>query len=509
LYDAARILTKNRGRYIANADMAVTVKRIPVYFTPDPKRIIARFYMMGNEVEAKSIIQKILDLSEEQTRFTLNGVLRDFSKRHRNISRIFEKNFRNIEHLVVDLGHDLTSLSTERKLLVGSYFTTEYAIESAAFFNPSIVEDPDQSGLEDGQRRIIVSFRGTGEGHISSIVFRRGIIDKNNGLVFEPVGNLVDEPEYVRRHVYDKELFLEKLHEMNIHKDIVNTVMDRLGEQFIYGELRASIEETLQDTELSYTRKKVLEAINWVADSHYEISFSLDTAISERVIFPISYTESNGIEDARFVRFVDDDGTVVYYATYTAYNGYAVLPKLLKTDDFYQFEIKPIHGDVARNKGMALFPRKIKNKYAMLSRVDGINNYIMFSEDVHFWQEVHKIQEPTYPWELTRIGNAGSPLETDEGWLIVTHGVGPMRRYCLGALLLDSRNPTKVIAASREPILMPNEEERDGYVPNVVYSCGSIIHNGELIVPYGVSDYASSFASIPLEELFSALSNRR
>ena len=486
--------------------MAITVKRFPTHFAADPKRIIARFYMIGGDEEVKTVVKNILALSDDQARSTLSQVLRDFSKRHRNISRVFEKSYNNVERFVTELGHDPSALSTERKLLMGSYFTMEYAIESAAFFNPSIVEDPDQSELEDGQKRFIVSFRATGEGHISSLVFRRGIIDKNNGLVFEPAGNLVDEPEQIKRYVYDKKIFLAKLKEMNIHKDIVDTVMDRLGDQFIYGELRASIEETLQDTELSYSRKKVLESINWLADSHYEISFSLDTAISERVIFPVSYSESNGIEDARFVRFTDDDGTVNYYATYTAYNGYAILPKLLKTEDFYHFEVKPIHGEVARNKGMALFPRKIKGKYAMLSRVDGINNYVMLSEDVHFWQEVHKIQEPHYPWELTRIGNSGSPLETDRGWLVVTHGVGPMRRYCLGAILLDLEDPTKVIAASKEPILTPNEEERDGYVPNVVYSCGSIIHNGELIIAYGISDSASTFAAIPLEELYETLS---
>lgn len=487
--------------------MSLTVRRIPVRFDPQPSRIIARFYTPGEPDETRGVIRKILELSEDNCRQTLNQILRDFSKRHRNITRIFEQHYRNVEGLLPQMGVELASLSTERKLLIGSFFTMEYAIEAAAFFNPSIVEDPDQSDLENGQKRVIVSFRATGEGHISSIVFRRGVIHSNNSINFEPVGSHVDAPEIVQRYVYDKKAFIKKLDEMGIRKDIVATVMDRLGDSFIYGELRASIEETLKDQALSYSRQKVIESITWLADSHYEITFSLDTSLSERVIFPVSYTESNGIEDARFVRFTDGEGSVTYYATYTAYNGYAVLPKLLKTEDFYHFEVKPIHGEFARNKGMALFPRRIKGKYAMLSRNDGTNNFVMFSDNVHVWQEGHKIQEPTFPWELVKVGNSGSPIETDRGWLIITHGVGPMRRYSLAAVLLDLDDPTRVIARTREPILVPTEEERDGYVPNVVYSCGSIIHGDELIIAYGISDYASTFAAIELEELFDALQN--
>ena len=489
--------------------MALTVRRIPVRFAPQPSRIIPRFYTPGEPDETKGVIRKILELSEESCHQTLNHVLRDFSKRHRNISKVFEQHFLNVEAILPEMRVDAASLTQERRLLIGSFFTMEYAIEAAAFFNPSIIEDPDQSDLGNGKKRVIVSFRATGEGHISSIVFRRGVIHSNNSIDFEPVGGHVDAPEIVKRCVYNKRVFLKKLNEMGIHKDIVNTVMEGLGDTFIYGELRASIEEALKKKEISYSRQKVIESITWLADSHYEFTFSLDTALSERVIFPVSYTESNGIEDARFVRFSDDDGSVAYYATYTAYNGYAVLPKLLKTEDFYHFEVEPIHGEFAQNKGMALFPRRIKGKYAMLSRIDGRNNFVMFADNVHVWQDVHKIQEPTYPWELIRVGNSGSPIETDRGWLIVTHGVGPMRRYSLGAILLDLDDPTRMIARTREPILMPTEEERDGYVPNVVYSCGSIIHGNELIIAYGISDYASTFAAINLEELFDALNNGR
>ena len=483
----------------------INTKRKSIKFYPDSKRVITRFFMPGRSDRASSIIKKVINLSDKDVHITFSQVLRNFAQRHRNITKIFEKNFNNIKHVLNELNINSKTFSLEKKLLIGSYFTMEYSIESTAFFNPSIVEDPYQTNLEEGQKRVIVSFRATGEGHISSIVFRSGIIDKNNNLKFKAPGKYVDVPEVVKRHVYEKKLFLKKLDEMNIHKDVIDLVIDKLGDKFIYGELQASIAVAIKDTKLSYTRKKVVEAINWLADAHYEISFSLDTAISERVIFPTSYTESNGIEDARFVRFVEDDGNITYYATYTAYNGFTILPKLLQTKDFYHFNIMPMNGEKAQNKDMALFPRKIKGKYAMISRFDNVNNYIMFSNNINLWQDAQKMQGPKYPWEFVQIGNCGSPIETENGWLLITHGVGPMRKYCLGATLLDLDDPTKVIGQLNEPLLAPNDEEREGYVPNVVYSCGSMIHNNELIIPYAMSDYASTFASISLDELFSSL----
>jgi predicted GH43/DUF377 family glycosyl hydrolase len=482
--------------------MTISVNRKQIKLYPDYKRVIARFFMPGHPDRARSIIQKVLNLSEKDTHLILNQVLRNFSRRHRNISRIFENHFNNVEYILAELDVKPNSLSLQRKLLVGSYFTMEYSFESSAFFNPSIVEDPDQTNLQEGQKRIIVSFRATGEGHISSIVFRSGIIDKNTDLQFKPCGSMMEVPEAIKRHEYEKKVFMHKLSEMNIFKDVIGMVMGRLGDTFIYGELQAAIEETIKNITLTPSKKKVIEAINWLANSHYEITFSLDTAISERVIFPVSYAESNGIEDARFVRFINDDGSTVYYATYTAYNGFTILPKLMETRDFYHFKIMPLHGEQAQNKGLSLFPRKINGKYAMLSRIDGVNNYIMLSDNINIWQDAKKIQEPMYPWEFVQIGNSGSPLETEEGWLVVTHGVGPMRRYCLGVTLLDLEDPSRVIARLKEPLITPNDEEREGYVPNVVYSCGSIIHNGALIVPYSMSDYASAFATVPTNELF-------
>ena len=243
----------------------------------------------------------------------------------------------------------------------------------------------------------------------------------------------------------------------------------------------------------------------WLASSHYEIHFSIDSAISERVIFPISATEQGGIEDARFVKFTDDSGEVTYYATYTAYDGIAIMPKLISTKDFYDFKILPINGEIAQNKGMALFPRKINGKYAMLCRIDGVNNYIAYSDNINYWRTAKIIQKPKYPWELVQIGNSGSPIETTEGWLVITHAVGSMREYTLGASLYELDNPEVEIGRLKEPLMVPNEEEREGYVPNVIYSCGSMIHNEDLIIPYAMSDHASTYATVNLKELLDVL----
>lgn len=488
--------------------MAITVRRLSSTFYPDPTRVITRFYLpgLGDGKRAKIIIKRILGFSDRNVDLALNEVLADFSRRHRNITKVFEKNFDAVRDILASHTDVFPRrLSRKKKLLIGSYFTSEYAIEAAAFFNPSIIEDPNQGKLEEGQRRVIVSFRAVGEGHISSIVFRGGIITQDNELIFRPAGRFVDLPEALKLHVYDKEQFLEKLHEMHVQKDIIGAVMDRLGNSFLYRDLQESIAQVTRDIPLTYTKKKVIDSMNWLASSHYDITFSLDTDISERVIFPVSAHESNGIEDARFVKFTDDDGSVTYFATYTAYDGYTILPKSLETRDFYHFKISPIHGEYTQNKDLAFFPRKIRGQYAMISRYDGVNNYLMFSDDIHAWHDARKIQEPQYPWEFIQLGNCGSPIETEKGWLMITHGVGPMRRYSLGAVLLDREDPSRIIGQLKEPLLMANEEEREGYVPNVVYSCGSLIHNGELIIPYGMSDYASGFAAVQVDELVGRL----
>jgi len=485
--------------------MSTTVFRKPVRFYSDPRRVITRFFFPGPESRVESILQKVGAMPDQAAQLVLNQSLRDFSARHRNISRIYFKHFEKVRDIMKGSAEFLSALPEAKKLLIGAYFTSEYSIESAAFFNPSMVEDPDQTGLQEGEKRVIISFRATGEGHISSIVFRGGILNRDNNLELKPVGKLVDEPEAVKNYVYKKEIFCQKLREMHIPAEISETVMNKLRFEFDYNELNNAVADAKREMQPDKQLEKMFQTIVWLADSHYNITFSLDTAISERVIFPIAAAESNGIEDARFVKFYEDDGTIRYYATYTAYNGFSIMPKLIETKDFYDFKIMPIHGENAQNKGMALFPRKINGRYAMLSRLDGVNNYIMFSDDINLWDGAIKIQSPVFPWEFIQIGNCGSPIETPHGWLVITHGVGTMRKYCLGATLLDLNDPTKVIGQLSEPLLSPNEEEREGYVPNVVYSCGSIINNNELVIPYAMSDTASTYACVPLDELVNRL----
>ena len=485
--------------------MSTTVKRRNLYFKPDPTRIIARFFFPGPESRVISIVNKINDMPEQVAGLVLKQTLRDFSSRHRNISAVFLRHYHKVVDIMRGRIDGLLEMSEIKKLLVGAYFTSEYSIESAAFFNPSMVEDPDQTGLQEGQKRVIISFRATGEGHISSIVFRGGVLNKDNSLEMQPRGTLVNEAEKIKNVIYKKERFCTKLADMELDKVVYNGVMDRLKAEFDYNELNSAIEATINEINPNEEQRKMFQSIRWLADSHYSITFSYDTSISERVIFPIASAESNGIEDARFVRFTEDNGSVTYYATYTAYNGRTIMPKLIETKDFYHFKFMPIFGEKAQNKGMALFPRKINGKYAMLARLDGINNYVMFSKDINLWEEVHKIQEPKFPWEFIQVGNSGSPIETKYGWLVITHGVGTMRKYSLGALLLDLDDPTIIIGQLSEPLLYPNETEREGYVPNVVYSCGSIINNDELILPYAASDTASTYATIPLEELLNRL----
>ncbi|MFP3859955.1 MAG: glycoside hydrolase family 130 protein [Bacteroidales bacterium] len=484
--------------------MAITVERKNVQFSPDSTKVIARDFSL-NSMRATEIVMRVFHMPEKEAESAFNQILRDFSKRHRNITKILTRHFNKVKNIFKDLDIDINDISTKKKLLIGAYFTMEYSIESAAFFNPSVFEDPDQSGLNEGEKRIIVSFRATGEGHISSLVFRRGIIDRKNNLTFQPAGKLIDEAERVKRYTYDKKSFQQKLLEMDVPEQLSGLVLDKLPDKFIYTQIRQTVENIIQSNKMTIEKQKVLKEILWLADSHYELKFSLDTDISERAIFPIMETEKKGIEDARFVRFVDNKGKVDYYATYTAYDGYTIMPKLLHTKDFYHFKVMPLHGKYAQDKNLALFPRKIKGKYVMLSRYDGRNNYIMFSDNINIWEEAKIIQEPKYQWELVQVGNGGSPLETDQGWLMITHGVGPMRKYSLGACLLDLEDPTKVIGRLKEPLLMPNEKEREGYVPNVVYTCGSIIHNNTLFLPYAMADYSSGFATVKIDELLDEL----
>lgn len=486
--------------------MQIAVTRKNIKFIPDSSRVIARFLYTGEE-RAINTICAVMKMSKSEESAALSPILRDYSLRHRNISKIFERHFNKVAHLFTTLDLDLESLEISRKILIGSYFTMEYSIESAAFFNPSIFEHPDQSETGPGEQRVIFSFRSTGEGHISSIVFRTGVLDKDNNLTIEPIGTMLEEAEHIRRHIYNKKAFKKQLDEMTDFHGIIpaNLILDKLNDKFTYEELQKCIEEARKSIHLASDKEVLFNQITWLASSHYELDFSLDTNISERVIFPVSANEKNGIEDARFVKFINDDGETIYYATYTAYDGTSILPKMIETRDFYHFRVFPLYGEIAQNKGMALFPRKVNGKYVMLCRLDGFNNYIAFSDKINIWRKANLLQQPKFPWELIQIGNCGSPIETPEGWLVITHGVGPMREYVLGASLFDLQNPEKEIGRLKSPLLMPNAEEREGYVPNVVYSCGSMIHDNDLIIPYAMSDYASTYATVNVRVLLDEL----
>jgi predicted GH43/DUF377 family glycosyl hydrolase len=330
-----------------------------------------------------------------------------------------------------------------QRQLVGAYFLHEYSFEAAALFNPSIVPHPDQTGAPEGGRRFILSLRAVGEGHISSLTFRSGTIAADGTVDIDPTARLATIPRVrSRRQGPDGEII--------------------------------------------------------------EVVFESAEHISERVIFPVTVSQSNGIEDARFLAFEGDDAHQ-YYATYTAYSGTAIRSELIETTDFKAFRMSPLRGSAARNKGMALFPRRVNGRYAMIGRQDNENLYLIFSEDLHTWDDGQAILGPKYPWEFVQIGNCGSPIELDEGWLLFTHGVGPVRKYSIGAVLLDKQDPSRVLARSREPLVRPTASEREGYVPNVVYTCGAMRHNGQIILPYALSDTFSTFATLPIPALLKSM----
>lgn len=478
-------------------------RRKPIVINPNMARVITRPNIPSTEERICNIINRVLCLDEEEANTLLESIMHSFSNRHRYFRESLLRNFKRISRHVPDIDE----LSEQRQLLLGSYFTAEYSVEATALVNPSMVQVQNIKADPKGSCRFIMSFRAIGEGHISSIEFRSGIVDQNNDIYFDPLSNYVRTPRIHTESSYDLELFRLKLEDMGVSNRVSLWLLDGLSDQFTFQELQNKIDEH-HTTGRGVRARGKLESIDramWLARSNYEIFFRSDHQISERVIFPISESESGGIEDARFVRFVNDDGSVIYYATYTAYNGENILPQLIETTDFLSFKISTLYGKQAYGKGMALFPRKIGGKYVMLSRQDGENNAIMFSDNVHFWQHARTLQTPSFPHEFCQIGNGGSPIETAEGWLVITHGVGPMRTYSLGIELLDLDDPTRIISRIDGPILTPNEHDREGYVPNVVYSCGAMIFQDELIIPYASADQRCSIATLQVSDIMAKL----
>ena len=450
--------------------------------------------------------ERILALPEAQVGTLLKQVSADFAQRHRNLPQRFADRFEDLQEFMPEGA----AITEQRRLLIGSYFLAEYSLESAALFSPSMVPHPDQTNLPAGAVRFVLSLRATGEGHISSITFRSGIVHSDLRIEVDPAGSLLTEPRQIANTVYEGPLFQRKLWELGLESDFTRRVVKRLGSAFGLAQLKDALAAELQKSghaqgEMGEDELRA-QSIWMLARSNYEVQFDPEQDLSERIIFPSTPSQRNGIEDARFVRFRKDNGDHVYFATFTAYDGRVIMPELLETSDFLRFRFISLNGPEAENKGMALFPRKVNGSYAMISRQDNENIFLMCSDNVHFWNERHLLLKPAFPWELVQIGNCGSPIETEAGWLVLSHGVGPMRQYCIGAFLLDLKQPSKVIGRLREPIMTPEPSEREGYVPNVVYSCGALLHQGELIIPYGLADHATGFATVALDDVLAAMS---
>jgi predicted GH43/DUF377 family glycosyl hydrolase len=472
----------------------------------DPARVLAKSYLPGEEIgpvtvtRAGLLMQRVLAIPEPEVAALLEQTMARFQTRHKGFEALLDHHFTLVARHAGE-----TPLSRERRLLIGAYFTHEYSIEGAALFNPSMVPAPAAAPAHPGEQRFVMSLRAVGEGHISSIEFRTGVVDGASEVTFDPLGTQIVAGDRTGPARYDKTQFRAKLVELGAGNDLAWAVLARLPDRFTPAELELSLATLEQNGPQHAISFETAHIVRVLASSSYVTTFPADSALSERVIFPAGPHETRGMEDARFVRFHDDDGTVTYYATYTAFDGYEIVPQLIQTDDFVSFRIATLNGPAAQNKGMALFPRRIGGKYVMLSRRDRENLHLATSTDVDHWSDVSDLYQPSRPWELLQIGNCGSPIETSAGWLVITHGVGPMRRYVLGAILLDLDDPRRVVGHLRQPLLEPDESEREGYVPNVVYACGAMLHGQDLILPYGLSDAAVGIAVISLPALLAEL----
>ncbi|MBC6994873.1 glycoside hydrolase family 130 protein [Neolewinella lacunae] len=485
--------------------MQAAINRKQLQLKGDPTRVIGRFFWAG-EARAAELIHRVLKMSDHETHQALMRTLRGFAGRHRNLNQVFLRHLNAALDRVPAERAAVERTSDEKKSLIGAFFTHEYSIESAAFFNPSLVPALDQTDLQEGEIRLVMSVRAVGEGHISSIVFRNIILNAQNEPRSEKPSAFVGLAETIHYANYDKKDFARRIQEeAHLDPSLLSRLIDPLPANFNHRELFEQYWALYGSYPEDSTEREDLSHLMTVADRYYEVHFSLDTDLSERVLHPMIDFEMKGIEDARFLQFRRDDGSKVYYGTYTAYNGQQIRPMLIETPDFYEFTIRPIYGDAAINKNHALFPRKINGHYYVLCRVDGINNYIVRTNRLQVWDDAILLSQPQFTWQLYQIGNCGPPIETKHGWVVITHGVGPMRKYCLGAMLLDLDDPTIVLGRLPEPLLSPREDEREGYVPNVVYSCGSILHNDEIFIPYGISDEAIRFATIALPDLIARM----
>ncbi len=480
------------------------VSRVGPRLSPDPSRVIARLFVPGEELpghhsRATTVLQRVQALTDDDVAAALDDLHRRFSPRHRDVDGIFLHHFELMAHR---LGGDTPA--RERRLLIGAYFTSEYTVEGAALTNPSMVPHPDQAGLRPGEQRFVMTVRSVGEGHLSSIELRTGVVDAAAGVRLDDPGRHLDVgvPQPTR---FDQAAFRAIVVDQGAADETASFVLDGLGDPFTKAELDTAIAGIRPEIARRVGSRDTIERLERIALDSYEVTFPGTSSISERVLHPVGPSESHGMEDARITRLVDDDGLVRYCATYTAYDGWHVAPQLVETSDFLTFRVTQLTGPAAKNKGLALFPRRVGGRYLALSRYDRERTSITSSDDLRCWSDAVTLDTPLRAWELVQTGNCGPPIETERGWLVLTHGVGAMRTYGLGAMLLDLDDPRKVLATSELPILVADDDEQDGYVPNVVYSCGGMRHGDTVVLPYGFGDKQISFALVDLPGLYGLL----
>ncbi len=481
--------------------------RVHAELRPDPARVVARLFLPGEKLQrahsrASQVVGRVMSLAEDEAERLAAGLVRDFGGRHRNYQELLRR------HASIVSAHveEARELTAARTLLLGAAFTAEYATEGAALCNPSAVLSPDQSGLHAGQARVALSVRAIGEGHVSSIGFCSAVVGPGAQWSFEPrllpVSVADTTPARWRRaHLH------AVLADQGYLDELAEAILRALPAEFDGVDLERALAAAHRDLLTRAGSAATADLLRKVVSSAYNASFARDADLGQRILSPSADEESNGMEDARFTRFVDDDGTAEYRATYTAYDGRRIAPRLLISSDLREFRAHRLAGPAARNKGMALFPRTVHGQYLALCRSDGESTSLASSADGYVWEPLAVLQEPSAPWEMLQVGNCGPPIETDQGWLVLTHGVGPMRVYVIGTLLLDLDDPTRVVGYSRTPLLSPGADERDGYVPSVVYSCGAFLHDGLVWIPYGIDDCRIGVAYAPLGEVLADMSS--
>lgn len=475
----------------------MTINRSHIQIKANPNRVIINFLDLGvntnNTSRLNRLIDTVLAIPENELQALYKDIKNNFDFRHRNFEQYLKLNFKKVQPVLPD-GKVISEI---RSLVIGAYFSKEYSIQSAALFNPSMVAHPNQNGLKKDEKRFVLSLRSVGEGHISSIEFRSGIVDREGTITLDDETRFSSCSEKDLHKIYHKKNILKNT---RVLKDFDPSIMNAFEDTFTYFDYQEKVKANAFSSFDGVTQAELFH----ILDTNYDVVTDGNAPICERVIFPNALGESMGMEDVRFVAFTENDITQ-YIGTYTAYNGHKISPQLIITEDFVHFRARSMYGAAVSDKGMALFPEKINGKYVMIGRQGGENITMMYSDDLFIWNDYEVIMTPQDTWGYVQLGNCGSPIKTDEGWLVITHAVGPLRKYVLGAILLDLKNPSKIIKKLNRPLLSPNEEEREGYVPNVVYSCGSMSHEGNLILPYAMSDSASTFASVNIEELLNAM----